>query len=244
MGRTNWCSILTKPCKVRQNLRHINGAGGYSLCIDIHQSDRTNKVRSYLATQIKSDTYSVFNCIDKRLHKIKRRMVSKALSEQKMRQFEPIMLEHVDTFLKQVLTSSRVGKVVNMTERCKRLALDIIGQFGFGYSLNTQTEETNRFVLKGLAGVSYKSNVFIQAPVSRWFGIDFFFPRVYALKIKYIFLLKRMVKERLAQGKKPREDLFSYLMDTRDPETGAKISLAELISEATFLFPAGTCSRP
>jgi cytochrome P450 len=171
-------------------------------------------------------------------------MVSKALSEQKMRCFEPIMLDHVDTFLKQVLRSSQLDEPVNMTERCKRLGVDIIGQFGFGYALNTQTEVTNRFVLKGLAGVSYKSNVYIQAPVFQWFGLDLFFPRLYALKMRYLVLLKRMVKTRLAQGKKPKEDLFSYLMYAKDPESDEKINLADLISEATFFFPAGTYDRP
>jgi hypothetical protein len=49
-----------------------------------------------------------------------------------------------------------------------------------------------------------------------------------------------MVKERLALGKQAREDLFSYVMDAMDPETGTKINLGELVSEATFFFPAGT----
>jgi hypothetical protein len=62
------------------------------------------------------------------------------------------------------------------------------------------------------------------------------------LKIKYLFLLKRMVKERLAQGKKPREDLFSYLLDTKDPETGAEMRMGELVPEATFFLRASVAS--
>lgn len=166
-------------------------------------------------------------------------MVGTALSEQKMRQFEPIMLEHVDTFLKQILRSTQVHEAVNMSIRCKRLGVDIIGRYGFGHKLNTQTEEQNRFAIEGLAGVSYKTNVYIQAPISLWFGLELWFPKLYMLKIKYLFLLKRMVKERLAQGKKPREDLFSYLLDAKDPETGAEMRMGELVSEATTFFPAG-----
>jgi cytochrome P450 len=116
---------------------------------DIYQNERTNKVTSYLNTQIKPNTYSVFNCIDKRLHRIKRRMISKALSEQKMRQFEPILLQHIDIFLKQLLISSQAAEPANMSTRCKRLGVDIFARFGFGYPLNTQTDETNRFVLPG-----------------------------------------------------------------------------------------------
>jgi cytochrome P450 len=206
---------------------------------DIYQNERTNKVTSYLNTQIKPNTYSVFNCIEKRLHRIKRRMISKALSEQKMRQFEPVLLQHIDIFLKQLLISSQAAEPANMSTRCKRLGVDIFARFGFGYPLNTQTDETNRFVLPGLLGGSYKANVYMQAPMMRWFGLEFFFPRLYALRMRYYFVLKRMVKERLALGKQAREDLFSYVMDAKDPETGTKINLGELVSEATFFFPAG-----
>ncbi len=171
-------------------------------------------------------------------------MISKALSEQKMRQFEPVMIQNVNEFLKQLLESSKTGENVDMSDRCKRLGLDIIGQFGFGYRLNTQTEETHRFVLPGLAGASYKNNVYMQAPMVKSFGLEFFFPKLYALRMKYFYLLKKMVKERLAEGKVAREDLFSYLMDEKDPDTGAKITLAELVSEATLFFPAGMKYSP
>jgi cytochrome P450 len=207
--------------------------------LDIYQNERTNKVRSYLATQIKADTYSVFNCMDKRLHKIKRRMISKALSEQKMRQFEPVMLEHIKIFLQQLLKASRADEPVNMSDRCKRLGTDIIARFGFSYFLNLQTEDKNAFVIPGLTGASYKNNIYIQAPMVKYFGLQFFFPKLYALRMKYFLLLKQMVKVRLAEGKVAKEDLFSYVMDAKDPETGQRIRMGELVSEATFFFPAG-----
>lgn len=211
---------------------------------DIYLSERTNKVPSYLVTQIKSDTYSVFNCVDKGLHRIKRRMISKALSEQKMRQFEPIMMEHVNIFLKQLLKYSSAGEPVNMTDRCKRLGMDIIGRFGFGYSLNLQTEDTNYFVLPGMAGGSYRNNIYIQAPIVKWMGVEaYLLPSLYSLRMKYFFLLKRLVKARLNEGKDAKEDLFSYVMDAKDPETGTKYRLSELWSEATFFFPAGRFYR-
>lgn len=237
MVRISWYSAPREHFTVRKSIHeqlHIDNKVS-----DIYQSERTNKVHSYLATQIKADVYSVFNCIDKRLHKIKRRMISKALSEQKMRQFEPVMLEQIKIFLKQLLRASYKNEPVNMSDRCKRLGVDIIGRFGFGYFLNLQTEDTNAFVIPGLIGTSYQHNVYIQAPMVKYFGLSFFFPRLYALRMKYIFLLRKMVKNRLAEGKAAKEDLFSYVMDAKDPETGTKIRLSELISEATFFFPAG-----
>ncbi|KAF2016769.1 cytochrome P450 [Aaosphaeria arxii CBS 175.79] len=206
---------------------------------DIYQSEKINKVRSYLCTQIKSDTYSIFNCLDKDLHRIKRRIISKALSEQKMRRFEPVLLTHVDRFLALLLRSHHKKQAVNMSERFKRLGLEIIGKFGFGYDLKLQTEEEHVFVVKGMEGGSYRNNVYIQAPSLRWLGIEFLLPALYKLRMKYFFLLKRLIKERLAEGKDAKEDLFSYVVDAKDPETGTKIRMSELWSEATFFFPAG-----
>lgn len=171
-------------------------------------------------------------------------MISKALSEQKMRQFEPILIQEIGIFLNQLFRASQSGEPVNFSDRCKRLGVDIIGRFGFGYPLNVQTSEINRFVLPGLLGASYKSNIYIQAPMVKWFGLEFLFPKLYMLRMRYYLLLKRMVKERLAQGKVAKDDLFSYVMDAKDPETGTKINLAELVSEATFFFPAGMYNVP
>ncbi|KAH7110902.1 cytochrome P450 [Dendryphion nanum] len=207
---------------------------------DIYLSDRTNKVRSYLCTQIKADTFSIFNCIDKRLHKIKRRMISKALSGQKMRRFEPIMTDHIDIFLRQILAASKASQPVDLSDRCKRLGLDIIGQFGFGCSLHLQTEKTNNFILRGMGGSSYRMNIYIQAPMAKWMGVEaVLLPVLYSSLMQYYLLLRKLVKDRLAEGKDAKEDLFSYVVDAKDPETGTEIRLGELWSEATFFFPAG-----
>ncbi|KAF1968463.1 cytochrome P450, partial [Bimuria novae-zelandiae CBS 107.79] len=193
---------------------------------DIYQSERTNKVNSYLATQIRSDLYNLFNCLDKRLHKIKRRMISKALSEQKMPQFEPLMREHIAMFLKNLLRSSHNDEPVDMSDLCKRLGVDIIRRFAFGYRLDLQTSNKNDFVIPGLIGASYIKNVRMQWLGVRWFGVELLFPSMYGLRLKYFYLLKKMVKDRLAEGKSAKEDLFS-------------MRLGDLVSEATFFFPAG-----
>jgi hypothetical protein len=130
-----------------------------------------------------------------------------------------------------------------VSPRCKSLGVDIIGRFGFGYELNMQTNDAHQFMIQGLAGASYKNNVYIQAPMMKWFGLELFFPKLYALRLKYFFLLKHMVKTRIAEGRTAKEDLFSYVMDAKDPDTGRKVSLGELVSEATVFFPAGKHSQ-
>lgn len=117
--------------------------------------------------------------------------------------------------------------------------MDIITEFSFGRSIKLQTEDTNAFLLPGMAGSNYRSNICIQAPWAKWLGVDIMFPNVFRLRMKYYLLLKQIIKDRLAEGKDAREDLFSYVVDAKDPETGTKIRMSELWSEATFFVPAG-----
>jgi cytochrome P450 len=192
-------------------------------------------------TQIKPGVFNLFNSIDKRLHRIKRRMISKSLSEQKMRSFEPVMLEHINTFLGNIRATIGSAEAVDMTDRCKRLGIDIIGQFSFGASLNLQMNDTNSILLNGMTAAIYRSNVYLQTPFVKWLGVELaLLPSLYQLRRQYGGLLKKLVTDRLAQGKHEKEDLFSYVVDAKDKETGTKMRLSELWSEATFFFPAGS----
>jgi cytochrome P450 len=173
-------------------------------------------------------------------------MMSKALSEQKLRNFEPILLSHVDVFLKVLLHASQASKPANMSDRCKRLGLEVMGKFSFGYNLKVQTEETNSFIVKGLEGGGYRNNIYIQAPGVRWLGVELMFKilflRLFKLRMQYYYWLRGVVKQRLTEGEEAtgREDFFSYVVNAKDPETGTTMSITELCSEATFFFPAGT----
>jgi cytochrome P450 len=191
-------------------------------------------------TQIKPGVYNLFNSIDNRLHRIKRRMIGKGLSEQKMRSFEPVMLKKIDVFLRNIRASVGSGEAVDMTDRCKRLGLDIIGQFGFGASLNLQINDKNSILLNGMMAAIYRSNVYLQTPFVKWLGVGLaLLPSLYRLRTEYGGLLKELIVDRLAEERDAKEDLFSYVVDATDTETGTKMKLSELWSEATFFFPAG-----
>lgn len=75
---------------------------------------------------------STFNTIDKRKHRVKRKVVGQAVNDKAMRAFEPTMLEQVDIFIEQLLASAHDCSPVNMTERCKWLGMDIVGLLAFG----------------------------------------------------------------------------------------------------------------
>ena len=102
--------------------------------------------------------------MDRDDHRRKRKLIAPVVSERSMRAFEPIMSEQVDIFLKQLLQSSQGGDHVNMTLRCERLAVDIIGQLAFGFPLKTQTDRTNQSLHDSLKEMSNANSLFMAWP--------------------------------------------------------------------------------
>ncbi|KAK3937135.1 cytochrome P450 [Diplogelasinospora grovesii] len=210
---------------------------------DIYNNERVNKSRVYLLTLQASGVPSIFNVLDRRMHQVKRKLIGQAVSERAMRMFEPTMTEQIDIFLGELLALSSKGSSpspVNMTDRCKRLGIDIIGLLAFGYELKTQTEETHRFIIKGITGSNYRSNCFLQWPLPKKMGIDQAMHFLtYGLRQRYFRMLQGMISARLSQDKHAKVDLLSFVADSIDTGGVESIGSSELWSEAVFFFPAG-----
>lgn len=107
---------------------------------------------------------NLFNTLNKEDHRRKRRIIGPVISEASMRVFEPQMQQHVDSFLRQLLVSSRQRGVVKMTPPCERLGNDVVGELAFGYPLNTQTDPTHRVMVEGLKTRSDRSALYFSWP--------------------------------------------------------------------------------
>lgn len=169
-------------------------------------------------------------------------MIAKVISDRSIRLFEPTMKDQTQIFLRQLLASSQDIKTspVNMTERCKRLSLDIIGLLAFGFPLNTQTIETYRFMIKGITFGNYRANSFMQLPSLKNRFLD---PVLHVLtrkgRLGYLAALERMISTRLALDKDDKIDFYSFIADHIETGGPDSIRLTELWSEAVFFFPAG-----
>ena len=159
-----------------------------------------------------------------------------------MRIFEPDMTEDINTLLLQLVESSKDGeKAVDMTKSCQYLGFDIIGRLGFGTALALQTDEKNRFMSKGLETSNYRSNVYMQFPLLKKIGMEvLLYPFILTRQMKYYKALTDIIFARRAEGKHAKRDLYSFVADIKDPETGQGMRLREIWSEAAFLIPAGT----
>ncbi|RWA04932.1 hypothetical protein EKO27_g10173 [Xylaria grammica] len=207
---------------------------------DIYGDERVIKSHVCLLTIQANGVDSIFNAVDRRRHASKRRLIGRAVTDRAMHQFEPIMIEQIDVFLKTLYESSLASRPVDMTQSCKRLGLDIVGHLAFGFALNTQTEPKYRFIIDGIAMGNYRANSFMQLPFLKNRVLDVALhllsrPR----RLGYLRALEHMISSRLGREKHEKNDLYSSVADYINADGPDSIKLSELWSEAVFFFPAG-----
>lgn len=190
--------------------------------------------------------FNIHTAIDKTIHKHKKKVMSQGLSEQSVRSFEPTMLAEIDIFLKNIASfadDKRGGEwsaPLNMTKLIQFLAYDIMGGFGFGRSFELQTKPDNRFITDAVAAASLRSGVYSQYPELAKFKLEkIIYPNGSKMYEKFKQVAGALVAERSSAKKDSQNDLFSFIIDARDPETGLGFSHTEIWSEARFLLVAG-----
>ncbi|KAI1412809.1 benzoate 4-monooxygenase cytochrome P450 [Hypoxylon sp. FL1857] len=209
---------------------------------DIYLNESISKSHCYQAGNVNPSTTNVFNTIDKRVHRIKRKLVGPLITERSMRAFEPKMKEQIDIFLKQLLVTTQAppNAAINMTERCKYLGLDIVGYLAFGYALNLQTDEAHRFLVRAMMIGSWRLNVYMQFPFLRKLRMEILFYLLAIIKGKsFLQTLSKMIQARLSQDKHAQHDLYSFMVDALDAPGSDRITLSEIWTEGIFFLPAG-----
>ncbi|KAI1413413.1 cytochrome P450 [Hypoxylon sp. FL1857] len=200
---------------------------------DIFQNPRITKSYLYLYSRDKNQP-TTFSTLDAEAHRQRRKLISQPISQRAMRLFEPAMLEQIDIFLRQIHASA--GSVVNMTDRCQWLGLDIIGLLSFGYRLNLQTEKEYRFIPRAFADIKSRINVFMQFPALSTLApliTPFTEPEKGKLLMVYMMMLARA-----AQDKDAERDFYSYAKGNLDygPDY---FEYGEFMAEAAFFVTAG-----
>lgn len=187
--------------------------------------------------------FNVFTSIDKDMHRFKRRVLGHGFADQRIRDFEPQIVELAQTFLKRLLpdgTQNDWSETRNMTELCRHYSYDVMGSFGFGQSFRLQESDENRFLIDAVTATINKAGAYVLYPGLQKLHLELlFYYSGMKMRQKYLNLMAHLVKTRLAMGKNERQDLFSYLVDARDEETGKGFTEAELWAESRFLLIAG-----
>ncbi|TGJ85499.1 hypothetical protein E0Z10_g3255 [Xylaria hypoxylon] len=169
-------------------------------------------------------------------------MVGQVVSERSMKAFEPIMLEEIDTFIRQIFLSTLAhpGTPINMAERCKWLGIDIVGQLSFAYPLNLQTNSTYRFIIDSAATANYFLNINMQMPSLAVFRPELFIYLRAVLRGKsYLRTIEKMIKARLAKDRHAEHDFYSIVSEEMAISKDQSIWTSEIWSEAIFFLTAG-----
>lgn len=217
---------------------------------DIYQNERLSKSRAYQATKPHPAISNLFNVLDKRLHRTKRRIIGQGINDKAMREFEPLMLENINTFVRSLIKSANTSsgdgtasRAIDMTPPIKSLTLDTITHLAFGSPLSLQTQpHRHPYFLRGLAIANYRTNIYIQFPIIRNFDYieRILYPLMWTSQKTFYRTLREMIGQRARQGKvEGKKDLYEFVRDVKDPETGGGLGMADVWSEAAFLVPAG-----
>ncbi|RWA11491.1 hypothetical protein EKO27_g3605 [Xylaria grammica] len=206
---------------------------------DIYRNELITKSCAYLASQRAPNTYDLFSSVDRHMHQRKRKLLGPVLNDRSMRAFEGVMMDQIDTFLAGLSSACHPYSIpVNMTERLSHLAMDIMGQFAFGYPLKLQTDATYRFMTDTTANLFL--NVALQLPfISKVRLSNFRWLRSLLRGKSYLHILQKMIKTRLAKGQNEKHNLL-FLTDTLRVSDDEETFIEEIESEATFFLTAGS----
>lgn len=202
--------------------------------LDIYQNPNVTKSRVYLFSTNRGVPF-IFNTLDRSGHARKRKIIGSALSDRSMRMFEPVMSSQVDVFLKKLLKSG--SEPVDVSERFRRLAMDIVVHLAYGYPLDLQLHDEHYFILKSISLANFKINSFMNWPLLSKLGIQYILDKSPVRK-QWKNVIEKMIRTRLEQDSPERQDFYSFVLQNLDAES-ADFRQSELFSESLFFISAG-----
>lgn len=176
----------------------------------------------------------MFNETDIDLNRKKRKTVGPALSERSIRFFEQEMSKEIDVFLGLLLESSQKDTAINMSPRCERLGIGIVGRLAFGFELKSQREPTHRHVGEGIKARSAIACIYMSWPSLRVLDpiITRLAPRQLETDKENLYKsLHMMIGSRMALPKEARRDFYAQVAGELPPD--------ELWAEAILIVGAG-----
>ncbi|KAJ8131778.1 hypothetical protein O1611_g1845 [Lasiodiplodia mahajangana] len=204
----------------------------------IYQNPRTTKPVSYLANQAKRGSHNTWNSLDRDMHRQKRKLMAPAVSERSMKTFEPIVIEQIDIFLKQI--AAHQGGPIDLKDKCNYLGMDIVGLLSFGFALHCQTEQKHRFFADHMGVSNRRLNTYMQIPFIPRHRVQSLINMIwYKAKERAYRLIEHMVKSRMQQAQDARHDFYSFVAEGLKTAEGKSLRVNDLWMEAILFIVAG-----
>ncbi|KAI0099090.1 cytochrome P450 [Nemania sp. FL0031] len=203
----------------------------------IYQNPRITKPINYLANQAKRGSHNTWNSLDRDMHNRKRKLMGPAVSKRSMEAFEPIVIEQIDVFLKQI--GAYRESPIDMKDKCNYLGMDIVGLLSFGFALHCQTEQKHRFFADHMGVSNRRLNTYMQIPFIPQYRVQTLINLIwYKAKERAYRLIEHMVKSRM-QSQDTRHDFYSFVADGLKTVEGQSLRVNDLWMEAILFIVAG-----
>lgn len=155
-----------------------------------------------------------------------------------MKAFEPVMIEQVNVFLKQIFVNQ--GQPIDMKSRCNYLGMDIVSLLSFGFDLQSQTDKKNRFLADNMAIGNRRLNTYMQIPTIAKYRLQTLLNLIlHRTREKVLRLIETMIKSRMTEPQGAKHDFYSFVADTLKPEANGNIRVQGLWMEAILFIVAG-----
>ncbi|KAI9745830.1 MAG: hypothetical protein M1818_000511 [Claussenomyces sp. TS43310] len=227
----------------------------------INTNTGLKKIYSYSNTIQKSQVYNVMvhrapntlTLIDKKGHGRKRRIISQGFSEAAVRGYEPTILNHIRTFCDQLAPDSKASEDCKDSLKPSKwstrdlapwttyLTFDIMTDVIFGEKYKLLETPQNREVVQSIDDSNVRTGVLLQAAELATCRFDRrLFPKAIIGRNAFIKFVNALLKRRMQAQPLKRKDVFSFLLDAKDPETQQGLATAEIGAESTTMIVAGS----
>lgn len=141
------------------------------------------------------------------------------------------------------LGSTRVNFMLNHCS-ATYLTFDIISDIVFGSTYEMIEKSDYRFVAQCIEDSNIRTSTLFQARELMTGRIDrYLFPQSIRSRNRFIPFVSSLVKTRMQMSLAKQNDVFSMLLNAKDPEFNRGLGMAEIGGESTTLLMAGKCLR-
>lgn len=186
----------------------------------------------WYAPRQNNGSHGIFTAPNGVTHGRFRRAFSPAFTQRSIREFEPIIVRHVNILISQLKGEASKNTALDIVPWFEYMAFDIVGELSFSKSFHTLTSNEYHY----LVGTLRKAMIFrTQAVIPRLLGLDLFWQFIVSKvsrqkRAAYNKSLNDFTHERLNSGPPPDHkysDLMTYFSLTRADNRGLTVTETE-----------------
>ncbi|KAH7304651.1 cytochrome P450 [Rhexocercosporidium sp. MPI-PUGE-AT-0058] len=187
----------------------------------------------------------LFNTTDLSIHQRKKKYISPAFSARNLQEFEPHMNPNIATLAAHCQEVAKRSRMMDFCKWSNFLAFDIIGSYSFGTPfgfLESGKDDLNLIHVVDTRGEVLNALGHLPLwlrPYMRYFVFDPFWHRGLSATSALAAIGSAAEAKRRSESTS-RKDLMSFLLNAKDPETGAPLPRSEVVAEAISFIVGGS----